>query len=263
MDDTHDEVIRSADNRTLKLIRSLRQRKTRELERAFVVEGVRAVEDALHAGGRPRLVLLRADAEMRPSIADLGVPVRRVAPQLFNQVSETEHPQPLLAVFDVPNLIPNPSGAPFYVIADGIQDPGNLGTLLRSAAAVDVTAVLLMPGTVDPFNGKVVRAAMGAHFRVPIVPFDSSWREEVIASCPTRVLAEAEAPVPYDEVDWRASSAVIVGSEAHGSSEFGRSLATISARIPLLNGVESLNAGVAASVMLFEAARQRRLPQKP
>ena len=263
MNDTHDEVIRSADNRTLKLIRSLRQRKTRELERAFVVEGIRAVEDALHAGGRPRVVLLRADAELHPGVAELDIPIRRVAPQLFNQLSETEHPQPLLAVFDVPNLIPKPSDSPIYVIADGVQDPGNLGTLLRSAAAVDVTAVLLMPGTVDPYNGKVVRAAMGAHFRVPIVPLDSTWREELIANCPTRVLSDAEGPALYDEVNWRAPSAVIVGSEAHGPSEHGRALATISARIPLLNGVESLNAGVAASIMLFEAARQRRLLHKP
>jgi TrmH family RNA methyltransferase len=152
---------------------------------------------------------------------------------------------------------------PLYVIADGIQDPGNFGTILRSATAIDATAVLLLPGTVDPYNGKVVRAAMGAHFRVPIVPFDSSWREELIAICPTRVLAEADAPAIYDEVNWNAPAAVIVGSEAHGPSEDGRSLATTSARIPLLNGVESLNAGVAASIMLFEAARQRRLPQKP
>lgn len=263
MVDLTGEVIRSADNRTLKLIRSLRHRKSRETERAFVVEGVRAVEDALQAGGQPRVLLMREDAEPRPDIRNLGVPIRRVATQLFNQVSETEHPQPILAVFDIPSLVHEASDTPLYVIADGIQDPGNLGTLLRSAAAVEANAVLLTPGTVDPFNGKVVRAAMGAHFRVAIAPLDDAWRDALIVTCPVRILAEADATALYDEVDWRSPSALIVGSEAHGPTDMGRSLASQSARIPLLNGVESLNAGVAAAIMLFEAARQRRLRHKP
>jgi TrmH family RNA methyltransferase len=258
MIDSNDEVIRSPDNRTLKLIRSLRQRKVREAEWAFVLEGVRAVEDALEIGGTARVILVRADSEWRPPRSAATVSVRRVAPRTFNELAETDTPQPVMAVFDMPSTIPVERDSPLYVVVDGVQDPGNLGTLLRSAAAVDVSAVLLTPGTVDAYNGKVVRAAMGAHFRLPIAPLDESSRERLVVRCRVRVLAESGSAVTYDGIDWTEPAALIVGSEAHGPSEMGRSLATVSAGIPLLNEVESLNAGVAASVMLFEAARQRR-----
>ncbi|MCC6793342.1 MAG: RNA methyltransferase [Thermomicrobiales bacterium] len=258
MTDFNDEVIRSADNRIPKYIRSLRQRKTREAERAFVVEGVRAVEDALDAGGRARLVLVRAGSELPVGLFVGGASIRRVAPALFNQLAETEHPQPVIGVFDQPELDVAVTSNPLYVVADGVQDPGNLGTLLRSSAAAGATSVLIGPGSVDPFNGKVVRAAMGAHFRVPIRSLDEAWQARLETTCPLRVLADSEAEMRYDDVDWTVPAVLIVGSEAHGPSNVGLGLATVAASIPLENGVESLNAGVAAAIMLFEAARQRR-----
>jgi TrmH family RNA methyltransferase len=260
MTDSTDEVIRSADNRTLKLIRSLRQRKTREAERAFVVEGVRAVEDALDAGGTPRLLLVRADSELDMRRTD--APVRYVIPALFNQLAETEHPQPLLGVFAIPELDIQEDGAPLFLVADGVQDPGNLGTLMRTSAAAGVSAVFITPGTVDPYNGKVVRSAMGAHFRVPVRELDDRWQERVAHTCPLRVVAEAGAAETYDALAWGGAAALIVGSEAHGPGDIGRRLGNVTARIPLQNGVESLNVGVAASIMLFEAARQRRSPEQ-
>ena len=253
-----DEVIRSPANPTLKRIRSLRQRNTRELERAFVVEGVRAVEDGLKAGGRAQVILLRGDADWRPSNSSGEVPIRRVVPQIFDELAETETPQPVLAVFDFPRLIPGTSSAPLFLVVDGVRDPGNLGTLLRSAAAAGATAAVVMPGTVDPYNGKTVRAGMGAHFRIPIVSLDESLRNIIVASCPVRVLTNASAELIYDRISLDRGTALIVGSEAHGPSNFGRTLATCEVKIPLENGVESLNAGVAGSIMLFEAARQRR-----
>lgn len=253
-----DDVIRSPANPTLKRIRSLRQRRTRESERAFVVEGIRAVEDAIAAGGRAEVVIVREDAAWRPPDVPDRFPLRRVAPRLFDALSETETPQPLIAVFAVPHLVPESSVAPLYLVVDGVRDPGNLGTLLRSAAAVGVTAAAIAAGSVDPFNGKTVRAGMGAHFRLPILALDSHLQNEIESACPIRVLAESMAEVTYDQVRWREGAALIVGSEAHGPSEDGRMLASCSARIPLANGVESLNAGVAGSIMLFEAARQRR-----
>jgi TrmH family RNA methyltransferase len=260
--DSNEDVIRSAENRTLKLIRSLRQRKMREAERAFVVEGVRAVEDALEAGGAARVIAVRADTDWQAGRSAGRIPIRRVEPKLFSSLAETETPQPVIAVFDIPQLAPIETDTPLYFVVDGVQDPGNLGTLLRSAAAVGTGAVFLVTGTVDPYNGKVVRAGMGAHFRLPIVHLDAEWSDRLRATCRIRVLAEANGSLQYDELDWREPSVLIVGSEAHGPSDIGRDLATITASIPLLNGVESLNAGVAGLVMMFEAARQRRIPTK-
>jgi TrmH family RNA methyltransferase len=253
-----DDVIRSHDNRTVELIRSLRLRKVRDMERAFVVEGVRAVEDGLRAGGTAQVVLVREGADWAPPAGGTVVVVRRVDPVLFDSLADTVTPQPVLAVFDYPgNALPT-TVLPLILIVDGLRDPGNLGTLLRSAAASGVTAVFLTPGTVDPYNGKAVRAGMGAQFRIAIrdwVDESESWTRSV---CRRFVLAEADGDRVYSDIDWRGPIGLIVGSEADGPSELGRSLATDHARIPLLAGVESLNAGVAGAVILFEAARQRR-----
>jgi TrmH family RNA methyltransferase len=145
----------------------------------------------------------------------------------------------------------------FALIVDRLQDPGNLGTLLRSALGAGVHAVLLTPGTVDPFNPKVVRAAAGAHFHLPIATLDPVAIQREFPGLEI-VVAHPQALRAYDERDWTRASAVVIGSEAHGiSAELAR-LAADEVRIPLRGGVESLNAGVAGSIILFEAARQRR-----
>jgi len=250
------DLIRSEDNPLAKRIRSLRQRKTRETERAFVVEGVRAVEDALAAGGNAEIILVRSDSDWMPASSGSIGTLRYLDPRLFDELSETVSPQPLLAVFSIPELIPHSDAVPFVLIADGLRDPGNLGTLLRSAAAAGVNLVLLTPGTVDAFNGKVVRAAMGAHFRIPIDQLDDTWHDWLAYACHVRVLADAAATREYTEFRWAGPLAIIVGSEAEGPTQIGRELASDIVRIPLENGVESLNAGVAGSLILFEARRQ-------
>jgi TrmH family RNA methyltransferase len=148
------------------------------------------------------------------------------------------------------------------LVLDGISDPGNLGTILRSALAADVDEALLAPGCADPLAPKVVRAASGAHFHLP-VRADQSWQEiaAVLGGSPAFqqvLVAEAGAHTPYDAVDLTQRTAVLIGNEAHGVSPQGARMATQRVRIPMWNKVESLNAAIAASVVLFEAARQRR-----
>lgn len=251
-----DDTISSPANPKVKLVQTLRRRDVRHSERLFVVEGVRAVEDALEAGGRAAFILLRDGTDWTTRAQ--GVDVFTVTSSLFDRVAETETPQGVLGVFELPEL-PEPAiSNPMYLLVDGIRDPGNLGTLLRSAAATGVAAVLIGPETVDPYNGKVVRSAVGAHFRVPLRSFGDGERDRIAQHCRSWILADASGLLTYDGVDWTGPAVLIVGSEAHGPSELGRSLATTTCAIPLMNGVESLNAGVAGSIMLFEAARQRR-----
>ncbi len=257
-----DDVIRSPHNRTLKLIRSLRQRKTRETERAFVVEGFRAIADGIAAGATPHLIAVREGSERD---ADrwfgAGHVVRVANADLFDEIADTVTPQGAIAVFPLPDLSVPGDADPLYLILDQVRDPGNLGTLIRTAAASGVTAVFLTEGTVDPFNPKVVRAAVGAHFRVPIRWLTGGDRAQIQRRAGIRVLADAGSPVSYDELDWTGGVALVIGSEAHGATGAGRELATTTARIPLAGNVESLNAAVAGAVILFEAARQRR--QRP
>ena len=143
---------------------------------------------------------------------------------------------------------------------DGIQDPGNLGALLRSAEAVGVAQVLCAGGTVDAYSPKVVRAAMGAHFRLAVEQ-DLGWEQvgEWLAFVDHVYAADAEAAMPYYAADWRQPSALIIGNEARGLSDEARALGGKPIGIPMRGRAESLNAAVAGSVILFEALRQRSL----
>jgi TrmH family RNA methyltransferase len=159
-----------------------------------------------------------------------------------------------------------PARRPALLILDDLADPGNLGTILRTALAADVQEVLLTPHCVDCYSPKVVRAAAGAHLALPIW-LDLSWpeiEERVMKQCggdsTERVfIAEASGSQPYDTEDLTQPFALIIGNEAHGPSRQARVLARRAISIPLANGVESLNAAMAAGILLFEAARQLRL----
>lgn len=257
-------AISSSGNAIVKRARSLLRRKGRYEERAFLIEGQRAVFDVVDAGGPVEMVLLRADTAAADNHMRIPshVPVRVIEAAVFDAVTDVAHSQGIIALASMDTL-PQvrqdlPGTARFVVIVDGVRDPGNLGTLIRSAAGGGVTEFLLTRETADPFNPKTVRAAMGAHFRIPVVMCRDEELRHRLRSVPTIALAEASGSTDYTEIDWAGDSAVIIGGEADGASTPVRALATITVRIPLSAGVESLNAGVAGSLLIFEAARQRR-----
>jgi len=256
-------MITSSSNPTLKLVRALQtRRKAREKERLFVIEGVRLVEEAIRAEASIQLALHTAALDPRgraalDQLARLGAQIHAVTPKVMAAASDTQTPAGLLAVVSFSSFTLQPSS--FALVLDRLSDPGNLGTILRTADAAGVEAVFLAPGTVDAYNPKVVRAAMGAHFHLPITQI--TWDE--LAEHLTGVevwLAEARAGESYDRVDWRKPCALIIGSEAEGPSEAARAFAPNRVHIPMPGKAESLNAAVAAGALLFEAARQRRLP---
>jgi TrmH family RNA methyltransferase len=256
-------VISSSANPAIAYVRSLSRRDTRAAERAFIVEGLRAVRDGLLLGERPRLLLLRQDDRADQLLDELGIvpddPVlRRVETRLFDKLSEVQAPQGVMAVFAWPDIPMPETQAPLVLVLDRLRDPGNLGTLLRSAAGAGASAVYLTPESVDPWNPKVVRAGMGAHFRLPLLPFDEAAATR-LAVLPLRAATAADASVAYDAVDWTQPAALIVGGEAEGVSPQLAAWASQAVAIPLAGNVESLNAAVAGSILLFEAARQRRL----
>lgn len=258
------EVITSAANPAIALVRSLDRRDRRAEERAFVVEGVRAVRDGLETGAMPRLVMLReGDEALLPAESiPAGVPVRHVERRLFGRLSDVQTPQGVLAVFSIPHISPDlTAGTPLVLVLDRLRDPGNLGTLLRSAAGAGVDAVFLAPGTVDPWNTKVVRAGMGAHFRLPLLPLDAGAMAALRERLPLRAVARADAPLAYDHVEWTLPAALVIGGEAEGISAELQAWGSDEIAVPLATGVESLNAAAAGAVILFEAARQRRAAQ--
>jgi TrmH family RNA methyltransferase len=256
--------ISSKENPRIKWARKLQQRRVRQAEGLMLIEGVRLVADAWAAGVRPTEIFFEAEAlrgtakggALLGELQAAGVHCLPVTPAVFAEVSETVSPQGIAAVVPLPSF-PAPAQPTLALLLDGVRDPGNAGTLLRTAEAVGVQLVLFGPGTVDPLNGKVVRAAMGAHFRLPIVEF-GDWSEvEAILPGVALFVAEMEAPTAYDKVEWCAPSALVVGGEAEGASDEARRRATPVA-IPMAGRAESLNAAMAGAVILFEAARQRR-----
>jgi len=261
-------VITSTSNARVHYIRSLQERATRYRERRFLIEGVRLVEEALRAGTMPSLILYTPEQLVAtPRGRALAERLRRlegieVSERVLAAAADTVTPQGVVAVVPMPEL---PAGAEadsrpglsLTLILDGLQDPGNLGTILRSAWAAGLNEVILTPGTVDPYNPKVVRAGMGAHFFLTIRP-ETPWPQIAgrLAGRPVW-LAQPRGGTPYDRVNWPEAGGLIIGSEARGSGPPAGNIATGRVSIPLSRGVESLNAAAAASILLFEARRQQ------
>jgi len=281
-------VITSSQNPKLKLVRSLLGRaKERREAGAFVAEGVRLVEEAVNSNWGFRFVLYDETLSERgksqvESLKSRGVECDEVLPSLMKSLSDTETSQGILAVLSftqLPIIAKHPRGTnypTFLLIPDQIRDPGNLGALIRSADAAGVDAALIPPETTDPFAPKVVRAGMGAHFRLPIIPMGWDEIRQLLAGSASHLtrqdesnpsgathprmrvmLADMEGESCW-ETDLRPPLALIVGGEAEGASEQARRLASQKISIPMAGRAESLNAAAAGSVLMFEVVRQRR-----
>jgi TrmH family RNA methyltransferase len=258
-------MITSVHNPRIQSVRKLQtQAKRRQEEQVFVVEGVRLAEEALHAGWEAQLVLFTDALDKRgkavvDGFSTQGVPFEQVSEIVMKAVSETETPQGLLVVLTQQTL-PVPQLPDFLLILDGVHDPGNLGTVLRTAAATGVQAALLAPGCADAWSPKVLRAGMGAHFRLPV--HNLSWQDirHMLKQSMLGLriyLADSSGGIAYTEVDFSTPLALIVGGEAAGAGTEAESLADEKVHIPMPGGSESLNAAVAASILLFEVVRRR------
>ena len=256
-------MITSSQNPKLKLVRALmgRARERRDAN-AFVVEGVRLVEEAVNAGWKFQFALYSDGLSDRGrsllnTLLTHQIDTEEVAGDLLQKLSDTESPQGVLAVLDDSQL-PIPEVLDFVLIPDQVRDPGNLGTLLRSAAATGVQAVFLPPETTDPFAPKVLRSGMGAHFRLPIHAMTWEELEQISRSANLQMYIADMDGASCWETDLRQPLALVVGGEAEGVSEDARRLSKGKISIPMAGNVESLNAGVAGSVLMFEVVRQRK-----
>ena len=249
------------------MIKSLRALQKRARERreaaAFVIEGVRLAEEALAAdwrvtGGIYTDDLSERGKEVLAQLSTNGIVLELVSSKVMTAASETQSPQGLLLKLAALEL-PISEKVNFVLIADEVRDPGNLGTLLRSAAAAGIDAVLLAPGCADPFAPKVLRSGMGAHFQVAMRKMEWSGISTFCAEHGLQAfLTAAGEGATYDKADLTQPLALILGGEARGTGEEARALATDIVHIPMPGKMESLNVAIAGSLLLFEALRQRR-----
>ena len=257
-------AIRSTDNEQVRFVKSLYVTNVRRRERLFVVEGVRLIEEALAAGISPEFVLVAPEQLTRtPRGAALYERLKTyhcqsVTEPVLKSISDTVTPQGVIAVVAVPSPgVPTDLGQ-VVLILDQLRDPGNAGAILRSADASGIVSTVAFVDSVDAYSPKVVRAAMGSHFRLTILE-DAHWKSllPILGSRP-RYLASATGGTPYDRTDWMRPAVLILGGEAAGPGDEASRAATDRVSIPMAGSTESLNAAIAGSILLFEAARARR-----
>lgn len=251
----------------VKLVRGLKRRKVREAEGLFLAEGVRVVEELLDAGVALRFAVVSSpleDSERGRALADAlagRCPLHRVGPAELAELAGTETPQGVLVVAAIPRAELNAlevHGRATVLVLDAVQDPGNFGTLVRSAEALGVVAVAALPGTVDPWNPKAVRSAAGASFRIPIVQVNLEDLLEWLSSGGfTFYGAEADGE-PVDRLELAQRAALAVGNEGAGLSAAVRAAADALVAVPIRGRAESLNVAVAAGILLYELTRVRK-----
>jgi TrmH family RNA methyltransferase len=248
-----------------RLLRSLRQRKTREAEGLFLVEGVRAVEDLAASALPVRFALAASTLGDTPRgralldvLAAKGVAVHQATERELAALADTETPQGILAVAPIPAAgldgLRVEAEPAVIVVLDAVQDPGNLGTLARTAEALGAVGVVALPGTVDPWNPKSVRAAMGSTFRLPVVPADWEALSPWLSSRGFATLAAAAGGEPLGEPR-PSRAALVLGNEGAGISEDTRARADRVVGIPIRGRAESLNVAAAGAILLYELLR--------
>lgn len=246
-------MISSAQNSQLKLVRKLQRRRTREQEGLFVVEGEDLVAAGLETGHTLRTALV--DAERLPAMSLPSELVLEVESKLLADVSELAHAPRVIGIFEARAPAGLQIGVAPILVLDAVADPGNVGTIIRTAAAFGVRDLVLLPGCADPYSGKAIRASMGSCFRVAMHDDASLARMREAAMRFVALDAGGDSSLADAQLD--ASTAIIVGGERDGVSEALLASADLVASIPQDPAVESLNAGVAASLALYEWARAR------
>lgn len=262
-------MITSSSNTQIRTIEALlKKSKERKEQKAFVVEGKKMFEELL-----PRRDLLKKAFFSESYVSEhypeglegiIDIPYEIVAEQVFCQVSETVTPQGVLAIAAMPEYsleqMLSSDREKTLLLLEDLRDPGNLGTILRTAEAADVAGVILTKESVDVYNPKVIRSTMGAVFRVPFVYADDFFGLlEMLKERGVHLLAaHLQGNKPFTEADYGGSCGILIGNEAKGLSERAAELATEKVVIPMAGRTESLNAAVAAALLMYEAFRRRK-----
>lgn len=260
-------MISSDSNSQIKdLIRLQKQAKYRKKKRCFVAEGIKMLREAAAYGKLQKIYIMESirekeDAELEQLLEEY--PYEMVTDSVFRQMSETVTPQGILGLAQMPEYALEELWADErhrYLLLDDLRDPGNLGTILRTAEGAGMSGVILSRESVDLFNPKVVRSTMGAIFRVPFCYVESlSEVARRIRELGIGVYGTAmEGSVVYDEPDYTEGAGIVIGNEANGISDEVFREMTGRIRIPMGGRLESLNAAVAAAIVMYEMQRQER-----
>lgn len=258
-------VITSKDNETIKHIKKLKEKKYREEYHEFIIEGAKMIEEAINENANIKSIIVCDDCKTQSAIPnELMYEIAKknciyVDQKIFSTITDVINPQGIMAVVEKSDnkLLEIDYTQDVYLILDNIQDPGNIGTILRTADSLDIKQIIVSKGTADVYNLKVVRSTMGAIFRVKVIEVEDltkvikEMKKRKIEVCATDLRTDKSI---YD-IDYN-KTAIIIGNEANGVSEKVLEESSTRIKIPMLGKTESLNAAVATSVILYEAYRK-------
>lgn len=257
------QVISSKDNELIKHIRKLKEKKERDASNEYLVEGIKIVKEAIQENAKIKQIILCDDCEKTESIPkDLMYEIAKhnciyVTSKLFKYISEVQEPQGVLAVIEKNNGDKTIDYTQDIIVAlDDVQDPGNLGTILRTVDSVGVNQILVSKGTADSYNPKVVRSTMGAIFRVNIIEAENLAEilKEIKKHSFDVVVTSLETEESIYNLEYK-NKIIVIGNEANGVSKEIQEIADKKVKIPMLGKTESLNASVATGIMVYEYVR--------
>ncbi|MGE4282508.1 MAG: 23S rRNA (guanosine(2251)-2'-O)-methyltransferase RlmB [Clostridia bacterium] len=263
------EII-SRSNKTFKHIKSLGSKSCREKNNEFIIEGVRLIKDAIDSSVDFKMIVIndsfleeKQSKHILERLLDHNISVFKFSNQMFQEVSHTETPQGILGVVSIKTFyidhITGSTNCPFYIFCDNVQDPGNMGTIIRTADAAGADAVILSKGCVDVYNPKTVRSTMGSLFHLPVIKVENT--AQVLSSLKHKgisiISGHLSSDICHFEVNMKKGIMIVVGNEANGISEEVINLSDYFVKIPISGKAESLNVAIASAILMYEAVRQR------
>lgn len=260
--------ITSSKNAFIKDVKSLKSRKHREAKNMYFIEGIRFVEEALREKVKidkifvsEKLECVNGGKEILKTVNERKLDYFILSHKLFKEISDTDNPQGILAQiemekYSLEDIIYDNN---FLVVLDAIQDPGNMGTIIRTADAAGATGVILSQGCVDVYNPKVLRSTMGSVFHVPIYNSSDILKDLKYIKDKKAVICAShlEGKTAYYNLDNADNIAVVIGNEARGIRDDIKDISDVLVKIPMKGRVESLNASIAAGLLMFEIMRKR------
>jgi len=259
------EPILSKDNLLIKDTKKLKEKKYRTSSNMFLVEGFRFTKEALKSDFEVVNIFISASGETKYENSSMkdklqkNTKVYNVSDSLFKSICDTDNPQGILAVVkNKPVEIKYDHG--FYILTDKIQDPGNMGTIIRTAHAAGALGVIITKGTVDIYNEKTLRATMGSIFKIPVIyDKDLSLVQKLRDGGFKLITSSLDTDKNFYDVDLKEKVIISVGNEGNGISEEVYDICDVKIKIPMPGGAESLNVAVAASIMMYEVVRQKNI----
>lgn len=258
-------VITSKDNEQIKYLKKLKDKKYRDQENAYIIEGIKLIKEAIQENIKIKLIIVCDDCTQENAIdSELKYEIARyeciyVSEKIFLSLTNVVNPQGILAVVEKDtNTNKIDYNDDLFLILDDIQDPGNMGTILRTADSINLKQIIVSKGTVDAYNPKVIRSTMGAIFRINIIESDNLTK--TIKEMKKNKIKIAATSLQTDKSIYDVSyekTAIVIGNEANGVSNEVLELADEKIKIPMTGKTESLNASVATAVILYEAVRQK------